>query len=58
VLQKMEDGNIGETLLKKQYYENCPGCEVDKEKELKTDVSFRNLLNICIEINFHFFKES
>ncbi|RHN41283.1 putative major facilitator superfamily [Medicago truncatula] len=62
----MKDGNIGETLLKKQYYENCPGCKVDKAKELKTDVSFRNLLNIwmvvlcscklCIEINFHFVK--
>lgn len=63
----MEDGNVRETLLKEKYYENCPGCKVDKAKELKIDVSFRNLLNIwmvvlcscklCIEINFHFVKE-
>ncbi|GAU16396.1 hypothetical protein TSUD_117450 [Trifolium subterraneum] len=53
----MEEGNVGEALLKKQhYYENCPGCKVDKAKDLKTDVSFRNLLNIwmvvlCSDIN-------
>lgn len=46
----MEDGNIGETLLKKKYYDNCPGCKVDKAKELKTDVSFRNLLNIWMVV--------
>ncbi|XP_045820225.1 protein ZINC INDUCED FACILITATOR 1-like isoform X2 [Trifolium pratense] len=47
----MEDGNVGEALLKKQYYyENCPGCKVDKAKELKTDVSFRNLLNIWMVV--------
>jgi hypothetical protein len=48
----MEDGNVGETLLKKQhyYYENCPGCKVDKAKELKTDVSFRNLFNIWMVV--------
>lgn len=46
----MEDGNVGETLLKKKYYENCPGCKVDKAKELKTDVSFRNLLNIWMVV--------
>jgi hypothetical protein len=47
----MEDGNIGEELLKKQhYYENCPGCKVDKAKELKTDVSFTNLLYIWMVV--------
>ncbi|CAJ2638644.1 unnamed protein product [Trifolium pratense] len=47
----MEDGNVGDALLKKQYYyENCPGCKVDKAKELKTDVSFRNLLNIWMVV--------
>ncbi|KAL5095867.1 hypothetical protein RYX36_000194 [Vicia faba] len=42
----MEDENVRETLLKKNYHENCPGCKVDKAKQLKTDVSFRNLFNI------------
>ncbi|WJX36543.1 hypothetical protein P8452_24408 [Trifolium repens] len=47
----MEDGNIGEELLKKQhYYENCPGCKVDRAKELKTDVSFTNLLYIWMVV--------
>ncbi|CAJ2663333.1 unnamed protein product [Trifolium pratense] len=47
----MEDGNVEEALLKKQYYYvNCPGCKVDKAKELKTDVSFRNLLNIWMVV--------
>ncbi|GAU16395.1 hypothetical protein TSUD_117440 [Trifolium subterraneum] len=47
----MEEGNVGEALLKKQhYYENCPGCKVDKAKDLKTDVSFRNLLNIWMVV--------
>ncbi|XP_050882511.1 protein ZINC INDUCED FACILITATOR-LIKE 1 isoform X6 [Lathyrus oleraceus] len=42
----MEDENVRDALLKKNYYENCPGCKVDKAKDLKTDVSFRNLFNI------------
>ncbi|CAJ2638645.1 unnamed protein product [Trifolium pratense] len=46
----MEEMNDGEALLKKKYYENCPGCKVDKAKELKTDVSFRNLLNIWMVV--------
>jgi hypothetical protein len=59
---QIEEMDDGEALLKKKYYENCPGCKVDKAKELKTDVSFRNLLNIwmvvlcsgklCIQLNF------
>ncbi|KAK7322523.1 hypothetical protein VNO77_25907 [Canavalia gladiata] len=46
----MEEGNIGEPLLKKKYYENCPGCKVDEAKELKKDVTFRNLLNLWIVV--------
>ncbi|XP_004515444.1 protein ZINC INDUCED FACILITATOR-LIKE 1-like isoform X2 [Cicer arietinum] len=47
----MEENNFGEPLLlKKQYYENCPGCKVDKAKELKTDVTFRNLFNIWMVV--------
>jgi RNase P subunit RPR2 len=45
----MED--FGESLLKKQYYhENCPGCKVDQAKELKKDVTFRNVFNIWIVV--------
>jgi hypothetical protein len=47
---QIEEMNDGEALLKKKYYENCPGCKVDKAKELKTDVSFRNLLNIWMVV--------
>ncbi|XP_027340494.1 protein ZINC INDUCED FACILITATOR-LIKE 1-like [Abrus precatorius] len=43
-----EEKNIGQPLLKKRYYENCPGCKVDQTKELKKDVTFRNILNIWI----------
>ncbi|CAK8567245.1 unnamed protein product [Lathyrus sativus] len=39
----MEEENIRQPLLKKSYYENCPGCKVDQAKELGTDVSIRNL---------------
>ncbi|KAL5078347.1 hypothetical protein RYX36_017331 [Vicia faba] len=38
-------------LLKKHYYhENCPGCKVDQAKELKQDVTFRNVFTIWIVI--------
>jgi len=31
----MEEENVGQPLLeRKKYYENCPGCKVDKAKEL------------------------
>ncbi|XP_058782761.1 protein ZINC INDUCED FACILITATOR-LIKE 1-like [Vicia villosa] len=46
----MEDENVRDALLKKKYYDNCPGCKVDKAKELKTDVTFLNLLNIWIVV--------
>lgn len=42
-LTKMQEENSGQPLLKKPYYENCPGCKVDRDKELKTDVSILNL---------------
>ncbi|KAE9593927.1 putative major facilitator superfamily [Lupinus albus] len=42
--------NIREGLLKKHYHENCPGCKVDKAKELKTDVTITNLFNIWMVV--------
>ncbi|CAI0410483.1 unnamed protein product [Linum tenue] len=33
-------------LLKKQYYENCPGCKVDELKELKRGLPIREFLSI------------
>ncbi|CAL0311024.1 unnamed protein product [Lupinus luteus] len=46
----MEDENIAQPLLRKQYYDSCPGCKVDQEKELKEDVSYPNLLFIWIAV--------
>ncbi|KAL2337320.1 hypothetical protein Fmac_011766 [Flemingia macrophylla] len=46
----MEEQNIDQPLLRKQYYENCPGCKVDQAKELKNDVSFRNLSYIWMAV--------
>ncbi|KAK7322509.1 hypothetical protein VNO77_25892 [Canavalia gladiata] len=43
-----ENSNIEELLLKKKYNEKCSGCKVDEAKELKKDVTFRNLFNIWI----------
>ncbi|XP_057451623.1 protein ZINC INDUCED FACILITATOR-LIKE 1-like isoform X2 [Lotus japonicus] len=37
-------------LLKKHYHENCPGCKVDQAKELKQDVTIRNLLSIWMVV--------
>ncbi|KAK7334543.1 hypothetical protein VNO80_26302 [Phaseolus coccineus] len=37
-------------LLKKKYYENCPGCKVDQGKEMKKDVSFLNLSFIWLAV--------
>jgi hypothetical protein len=42
----MED--FGEPLL--HYHENCPGCKVDQAKELKMDVTFRNVFSIWIVV--------
>ncbi|XP_027342674.1 protein ZINC INDUCED FACILITATOR-LIKE 1-like [Abrus precatorius] len=46
----MEEENIEEPLLRKQYYENCPGCKVDQAKELNKDVTFRNLFYIWMAV--------
>ncbi|CAN0839737.1 Protein ZINC INDUCED FACILITATOR-LIKE 1 [Linum grandiflorum] len=35
-------------LLKKHYYENCPGCKVDQRKELNTGWPVRELFSIWI----------
>ncbi|CAK7325113.1 unnamed protein product [Dovyalis caffra] len=40
-----------ETLLKNDnYYENCPGCKVDRLKELKRGFPFRELISIWIVV--------
>ncbi|KAJ7982442.1 Protein ZINC INDUCED FACILITATOR-LIKE 1 [Quillaja saponaria] len=35
-------------LLKRHYYENCPGCKVDQANEVAQGIPFRNLFNIVI----------
>ena len=41
---------ISQPLLKKHYYENCPGCKVDKAKETTEGVPIRHLLNIWMVV--------
>ncbi|XP_068498899.1 protein ZINC INDUCED FACILITATOR-LIKE 1-like isoform X2 [Phaseolus vulgaris] len=37
-------------LLKKKYYENCPGCKVDQGREMKKGVSFLNISFIWLAV--------
>ncbi|OMO60216.1 Major facilitator superfamily [Corchorus olitorius] len=37
-------------LLKKKYYENCPGCKVDQMKELQHGIPIRQLVSIWIVV--------
>lgn len=46
----MEEGTFEQPSLEKHYYGNCPGCKVDQAKELKKDVSFRNLSYIWLAV--------
>lgn len=48
----MEEENVKQPLLVKKYYENCPGCKVDREKELSEGqgVPFKNLLIIWMVV--------
>ncbi|XP_019447123.1 PREDICTED: protein ZINC INDUCED FACILITATOR-LIKE 1-like [Lupinus angustifolius] len=39
----MEEDKIREPLLKKKYYDNCPGCKVDQAKEQNQNLSILNL---------------
>ncbi|GLT88755.1 hypothetical protein SLE2022_067660 [Rubroshorea leprosula] len=39
-----------QTLLKKHYHENCPGCEVDQLKELKTGLPMRELVSVWVVV--------
>ncbi|GLT75353.1 hypothetical protein SLA2020_470840 [Shorea laevis] len=39
-----------QTLLKKGYHENCPGCKVDQLKEMKTGLPIRELVSIWIVV--------
>ncbi|XP_054816260.1 protein ZINC INDUCED FACILITATOR-LIKE 1-like isoform X2 [Prosopis cineraria] len=40
--------NNREPLLKKHYYENCPGCKVDRAKEMTQGVPIKHLVNIWL----------
>lgn len=44
----MGDDNVEQPLLEKKYYEDCPGCKVDRAKELSQGkgVLIRNLVII------------
>ncbi|KDP27074.1 hypothetical protein JCGZ_22071 [Jatropha curcas] len=42
--------DYSEALLKKNYYENCPGCKVDRYKELKKGLPIRELFSIWIVV--------
>ncbi|KAJ1381487.1 Tetracycline resistance protein TetA/multidrug resistance protein MdtG [Sesbania bispinosa] len=46
----MRKENMGEPLLEKQYYKDCPGCKVDQAKELNQGVSIKNLLIIWMVV--------
>ncbi|XVF23274.1 hypothetical protein REPUB_Repub13aG0022200 [Reevesia pubescens] len=39
-----------ESLLKKKYHENCPGCKVDQIKELQRGIPIRQLVSIWIVV--------
>ncbi|XVF23368.1 hypothetical protein REPUB_Repub13aG0032200 [Reevesia pubescens] len=39
-----------ESLLKKKYHENCPGCKVDQMKELQRGIPIRQLVSIWIVV--------
>ncbi|KAI9075835.1 hypothetical protein K1719_013800 [Acacia pycnantha] len=43
-----KDNGIREPLLKKHYYENCPGCKVDRAKEMTQGVPIKHLVNIWL----------
>ncbi|XP_027114259.1 protein ZINC INDUCED FACILITATOR-LIKE 1-like isoform X2 [Coffea arabica] len=42
----MANNGLQETLLKKQYHENCPGCVVDEMKERQEGVPIKKLLTM------------
>ncbi|XP_028803352.1 protein ZINC INDUCED FACILITATOR 1-like isoform X3 [Neltuma alba] len=43
-----KDNGNREPLLKKHYYENCPGCKVDRAKEMTQGVPVKHLINIWL----------
>ncbi|XP_019447126.1 PREDICTED: protein ZINC INDUCED FACILITATOR-LIKE 1-like [Lupinus angustifolius] len=46
----MGEENIREALLKKKYYDNCPGCKVDQAKEQNQNLSIRNILIVWMVV--------
>ncbi|KAI4323653.1 hypothetical protein L6164_023242 [Bauhinia variegata] len=46
----MEDQENTQPLLRKHYYENCPGCKVDQAKERTRGAPIRHLLNIWMVV--------
>ncbi|XP_021826755.1 protein ZINC INDUCED FACILITATOR-LIKE 1-like isoform X2 [Prunus avium] len=43
-----EEDECRETLLKKEYYENCSGCKVEQSKDLQRGLPIRNVVAIYI----------
>ena len=39
-----------QTLLKKDFYENCPGCKVDQLKEMEQGLPIKKLFSIWIVV--------
>ena len=46
----MAGEDVKETLLKKDYYENCPGCEVDQYKAAQHGFPIKKLFLIWIVV--------
>ncbi|CAL0303605.1 unnamed protein product [Lupinus luteus] len=46
----MGEESFREPLLKKKYYENCPGCKVDEAKEQKKGISIKNMMIVWMVV--------
>ncbi|KAK1362689.1 hypothetical protein POM88_047167 [Heracleum sosnowskyi] len=46
--KKFAGVNVTETLLKNEYYENCPGCKVDQHKAVQHGFPIKKLFTICL----------
>lgn len=46
----MASEDVKETLLEKEYFEDCPGCKVDKHKALQQGVPYKELFIIWVVV--------
>lgn len=46
----MAGENVRETLLKNEYYENCPGCKVDQHKAVQHGLPVKKLFTIWLVV--------